>query len=222
MEGASAAFGRRVPLPTAAKGPKRRRGWAPVDRGPQGPQPRTPVLRGTRYLSLGGKSGARDQVDRWAAFRATGPWPSKTYSPSFAPTAPGCPNTVGRRRTGGGLPPPFGSLREGSWHTAGVTEGFLSYHGKSPVTAPPCHPLSRKGALRRRAGPPRPPEGRRGQRPLRKPSGPPVGPAKSRPCLHKFLLLEFAPPPKSPLPNAKTAPKWDGFIHFLEITGLFS
>ena len=57
---------------------------------------------------------------------------------------------------GGGLPPPFGSLREGSWHTAGVTEGFLSYHGKSPVTAPPCHPLSRKGALRRRAGPSRP------------------------------------------------------------------
>ena len=56
---------------------------------------------------------------------------------------------------------------------------------------------------------------------LRKPSGPPVGPAKSRPCLHKCLLWEFAPPPEFPLPNTKTAPEWDGFIHFLEITGPF-
>ena len=35
-------------------------------------------------------------------------------------------------------------------------------------------------ALGRRAGSSRPTEGRRGQRPLRKPSGPPVGPSKGR------------------------------------------
>ena len=66
--------------------------------------------------------------------------------------------------------------------------------------------LPHRGRLRRPTGPPHPTEGRRGQRPLRKPSSPPVGPAKSRPCLHKCLLLEFAPPPKSPLPNAKNRP----------------
>ena len=94
--GASAAFGRRVPLPAAAKGPKRRRGWAPVDRGPQGPHPRTPVLRGTHYLGPWGSSGARDQAGRQTAFRATGPWPVKICGFFLAPTAPGRPNTGSR------------------------------------------------------------------------------------------------------------------------------
>ena len=163
---------------------------------------------------------------------------------------------------GGGLPPPFGSLRKGSWHTAGVTEGFLSYHKKSPVTAPPCHPLSRKGALRRRAGSPRPtwtsPSGRphevaygavgcdtrlwaqpqRGRlcfgtaRRIVAPYGGPPGTAAPTQALRPSRRAVQRPPHtftnasfwnsrrhRCPLyPTQKTAPEWDGFIHFLEIT----
>ena len=92
------------------------------------------------------------------------------------------------------MPPPFGSLRKGSWHTAGVTEGFLSYYRKSPVTAPPCHPLSRKGALGRRAESSRPTADRWGQRPLHKPSGPTQALRPSRRAGQKPPLPSQMPP----------------------------
>ena len=128
---------------------------------------------------------------------------------------------------GGGLPPPFGSLREGSWHTAGVTEGFLSYHGKSPVTAPPCHPLSRKGALRRRAGPSRPTRrgirGGEGFRRLRAAESPsPLPPRYARHLPHRGRLRRCAgSPPTSPLPNTKNRPGVGRFHTFFGNYGVF-
>ena len=88
--------------------PRRQRDQNAAGGGPRwtgahrGLHPRTPVLRGTHYLGLGGKSGARDQVSHRVAFRATGPWLSKLYGSSFPPTAPGCPNTGSRQTTDGG------------------------------------------------------------------------------------------------------------------------
>ena len=88
--GSFAACGRRVPLPMAAKEPKRPRGELRMGTltCPYSPTP-DPITGDALLVGWSGSSGAQNLSEHLNSRRATGPWVCKIYSWCGSTAAPG-------------------------------------------------------------------------------------------------------------------------------------
>ena len=189
-----------VPAPFA-KGAKRR-GQAPA---------RHPAAAGIRTARRGRSEGGAISFGR--------PGPSgpeggpAIHLISGAGSSPKTPSSASPVKRGSGGKAPVGPCPPGP--TPGGALVPLPPRAKGPAARrrrkpslplPPRYArhLPHRGRLRRPTGPPHPTEGRRGQRPLRKLSGPPVGPSKGRPLpsqIPPFVIRAAARVPSTQYKN---------------------